>query len=607
MSEWKPIPRRQFPKLPGLRTEESIYWRKYRFPVLVKETGAVTSINFSPVRPHDFAVTSGMRVQIYSQSNQAVRRSISRFGDVAYSGSYRRDGSLLVAGSEDASVQVFHTQTRVILRTYKAHLGPVRATAFASDNVTVISASDDRTVKLWDLSADEPKQEFTTTDDGHSDYIRTMVPNLDNPNLFLTGSYDHTVKLWDARTAGAVMTMEHGAPVECVRLFPGGSVALSAGGDHWTAWDMAAGGRAIHQVRAHKKTVTGLAFDPDYTRILSCSLDHTVKIHDVRDYSVTHSVVYPAPLLSVALSPDNTHLVAGMANGLLSIRHRATAASLASGRAVAPVPAATAAAEATTQAAIVNDGKRSARPPASGSYRFFVRGRGHQPGANDFTVESRRRPRLQPFERLLKNYEYQAALDLVLSPDYSQRLEKLRREHSSQYGQPSNKPFPNQASPASPLVVISLLEELVQRSALQQTLLNRSDTDLLPLFQFIIRHIDNPRYSSLLIDVASMLLDLYDINAGKSTLLDDMLVRLSSRVAAELQTQRRLFSLIGSLDMLFAAASTSTTGHIVPAGRPEAPMLQPDVSARGFPARSGPSGVDSVPVISPANLPNTSN
>jgi len=47
--------------------------------------------------------------------------------------------------------------------------------------------------------------------------------------VLFAGSYDHTVKLFDARTKSSVMTIEHGQPVESVLLFPSGGLLVSAG------------------------------------------------------------------------------------------------------------------------------------------------------------------------------------------------------------------------------------------------------------------------------------------------------------------------------------------------------------------------------------------
>ena len=43
------------------------------------------------------------------------------------------------------------------------------------------------------------------------------------------GAYDHTAKLFDARTQSSVMTVEHGYPVESVLLFPTDGIFLTAG------------------------------------------------------------------------------------------------------------------------------------------------------------------------------------------------------------------------------------------------------------------------------------------------------------------------------------------------------------------------------------------
>ena len=53
-------------------------------------------------------------------------------------------------------------------------------------------------------------------------------------DVFISGSYDHTVKVWDARKGddggGAFMTLDHGSPVEDVALLPNDALLVSAGG-----------------------------------------------------------------------------------------------------------------------------------------------------------------------------------------------------------------------------------------------------------------------------------------------------------------------------------------------------------------------------------------
>lgn len=47
--------------------------------------------------------------------------------------------------------------------------------------------------------------------------------------LFFVGSYDHTLKVFDARVDKSVMTMDHGQPVESLLLYPSEGLLVSAG------------------------------------------------------------------------------------------------------------------------------------------------------------------------------------------------------------------------------------------------------------------------------------------------------------------------------------------------------------------------------------------
>ncbi|KAF9581398.1 snoRNA-binding rRNA-processing protein [Lunasporangiospora selenospora] len=499
-SDFKSLTIKKYPRLPGRKTAESRYWRKFKSPIIVKEFAAVTSVNFSETSPHDFAVTASTRVQIYCAKTHQVKKTISRFKDVAYSGTIRNDGRLLVAGDATGLVQIFDVGSRAILRTFREHKFPVHVTKFSTDKVHIMSASDDKTVKIWDMPSEAPVMTFR----GHEDYIRTGVISRSNPNLILTGSYDQTVKLWDMRTQGSVMTMNHGAPVEAVEMFPDGGVVLASGGPFLKVYDILGGGRPIHALSNHQKTVTTMSFDHSYTRLLTGSLDHHVKIYNVQDYSVVHSVKYPAPVMSVAISPDDTHLVAGMAGGLLSIRQRVVKTEEVQTRRV------------------------TEEQLNGGTYKYFMRGQKAVVDA-DFVVESQKRRRLKDYDKYLKAFQYGNALDAALRTDH-------------------------------PVTVTSLIQELIHRDGLKQALAGRDDLSLEPLVRFLVRHINKPRYTSLLVDVAMLLLEMYSKVLGQSPLIDELLARLKEKVKMELAFQRDLLSVIGSLDMLFAKSTATSVG-----------------------------------------------
>ena len=61
------------------------------------------------------------------------------------------------------------------------------------------------------------------------DYVRAGCVSNISSDLFLSGSFDHSVKLYDARKQESIITVDHGAPVESVLMYPGNSIFVSVG------------------------------------------------------------------------------------------------------------------------------------------------------------------------------------------------------------------------------------------------------------------------------------------------------------------------------------------------------------------------------------------
>jgi U3 small nucleolar RNA-associated protein 15 len=274
--------------------------------VIIKETGSVTHTHFSPSSPHSLAISSSARVEIYNPNSRQLIKTISRFKDTVLCAEFREDGKLLVASDKSGAVQVFDLSSRAILRHWtpeETHQRLQVSCVKWLGLTNVVSAGDDNTVKLWDITVKASVQTFT----GHTDYARTLniVPGT---NLILSGSLDGTAKLWDPRVStGAVSTFEHGQGsqgiVYSVLPLKGGTMLVTSGGSGLKVWDMSAS--TTHPVKEmwnHQKEVTALCGNDDGSRVLAGGLDGHIKIYDVSNWKVVHGVKYPAAILTVSLS-----------------------------------------------------------------------------------------------------------------------------------------------------------------------------------------------------------------------------------------------------------------------------------------------------------------
>ncbi|XP_013105440.2 U3 small nucleolar RNA-associated protein 15 homolog [Stomoxys calcitrans] len=376
MTSFKPLNIKKYPKTGQVVTPDTEYWKRLSVPTLAKEFGAIDYIDFSPIEPHYFAVTCSVRVQIYNPITKLVVKNLSRFQETAYGGTFRQDGRLLVAGDEQGLVKLFDTSSKNVLRLFKGHKAPVHRVNFTSDLLHIVSFSDDKTVKLWDVASEKSIHTFAE----HEDYIRAGTVNPVSADVVVSGGYDGKIKLYDTRTREITMSVDHGSPVESLLFLPTGGIFISAGGTEVRVWDAFAGCRLLTKLSQHHKTVTCLRLGSNGKRIMSGGLDRHVKIYDVSSYQTVHTLDFPNAVLSLGVAPNDQTVVAGMVDGLISIQNM----------------------EAPAQPKQTKSRRRINVVPARADIEVD-----HQ-----ITIEQRQR--LEKYDKHLKRYEYSKCLDSVM-------------------------------------------------------------------------------------------------------------------------------------------------------------------------------------------------
>ncbi len=101
------------------------------------------------------------------------------------------DGKLLVSGSWDQTIKIWHLETGKLIRTLKGHRDQVYAIALSPDEQIIASASADQTIKMWHLETGELLATFT----GHSHTV-TALAFTESGEMLVSGSLDKTIKIW---------------------------------------------------------------------------------------------------------------------------------------------------------------------------------------------------------------------------------------------------------------------------------------------------------------------------------------------------------------------------------------------------------------------------
>jgi WD40 repeat protein len=102
-----------------------------------------------------------------------------------------RDGKLLVSGSWDQTIKIWHLETGELLHTLKGHRDRVYAIALSPDEQIIASGSADKTIKLWHVETGELLGTFT----GHGNIV-TALAFTASGEMLVSGSLDKTIKIW---------------------------------------------------------------------------------------------------------------------------------------------------------------------------------------------------------------------------------------------------------------------------------------------------------------------------------------------------------------------------------------------------------------------------
>jgi len=95
--------------------------------------------------------------------------------------------------------------------------------AITKDGKRLISASFDKTIKVWNL--EKRKEVFTLT--GHGDSVNSIVA-IPNSNLVISASSDNTLKLWDLSQKEVIANFTGESGINCCAVAPDG-LTIAAG------------------------------------------------------------------------------------------------------------------------------------------------------------------------------------------------------------------------------------------------------------------------------------------------------------------------------------------------------------------------------------------
>jgi WD40 repeat protein len=203
---------------------------------------AVAQLDVDPAQSIRLSLDA-LRSHYTAEAEELLRRSIAQshvrevlrgHTKVANSVAFSPDGRLVVTASDDATARVWEVSTGRLITVLRGHSGPVVTAAFGPDRArpVVVTGGSDGTARVWDAHTGRQLASL-----GHEP--RGVWPMLtQDGRLLLTWSWHGTARVWDWRAHRQLAAFGRGAVVGASISLDGRFVAASTTGRRLRLWEI---------------------------------------------------------------------------------------------------------------------------------------------------------------------------------------------------------------------------------------------------------------------------------------------------------------------------------------------------------------------------------
>jgi WD40 repeat protein/serine/threonine protein kinase len=258
---------------------------------------------------------------ISDQSIRTVKGVASSSSDI-YSFVLSPDGQHFACGMKD-EIKIRNAATGAEEMILRGHSGPV-CIAYSPDGRRIVSGSVDKTIKVWDARTGIALMTLT----GNQDAVDNVAYSP-NGERIASGGYDGTVRLWDANSGKEIFTMRGHQEQNCnwaLAFSPDGKWLASSGG--WDKmikiWDVS-NGTEVATIVGDRTAVRPVTFSPDSSYVAFGGFDKVVRIWDVNQ-CVEKAVLrgHNGIINALAFTQDGKRIISSGSDGTIRVWDTAT-------------------------------------------------------------------------------------------------------------------------------------------------------------------------------------------------------------------------------------------------------------------------------------------
>lgn len=249
----------------------------------------------------------------------ALIRTLSGHKDMVMGCAISPDGSWIVSASSDRTLRIWEAESGEERLTLRGHTSAVNGCAISSDGARIVSASADKTLKVWDGHTGRELQTLF----GHTEAVYACAFSPDNSTVVSAGK-DTTLRIWDIASGEPYIKLSRlKGNLSDDAVSKEGQPIRASWNDKLCIWDVSIGGkRIIFPSNDYAINSSALSEDGSVIALASYygSNDKTLKVWDAHTGVELLTLDEPSSfLIGCAISADNSLIVTTSGGGMLRV------------------------------------------------------------------------------------------------------------------------------------------------------------------------------------------------------------------------------------------------------------------------------------------------
>lgn len=272
----------------------------------------ITMLKLSPEKPGDYFLMSvhknDAKVIIWNLSTHEKIQELE-----GNAGAFSPDDSCYAIANQK-NIQIWKEVNKFnfkLLRTLEGHLDLVNLLEFTSNGEEIISASLDKTIKLWEVKSGILLKSFQ----GHTDYI-TAISYCHQFSYIVSSSCDKSIIIWSKETGKLIKKItDHHDVVNSVNFFEKGEKFISTSDESPSTlkvWNSKTGTLQANLDGFHYNGVKSLSFSKSGNLFVSVSKEKILVLdHHSKSIIIEIPMIGEDLVFSAIFSPDETQIISG--------------------------------------------------------------------------------------------------------------------------------------------------------------------------------------------------------------------------------------------------------------------------------------------------------